>query len=64
MGAWQGSGWCREGLVGVEGVVLMCLTRGHLFWCHTFWGGVGRLVGEGMLGMLGMLGLVGLARLV
>ena len=19
----------------------MCMTRGHIFWCHTFWGGGG-----------------------
>ena len=27
------------GVVSEVGVVQMCMTRGHIFWCHTFWGG-------------------------
>ena len=27
------------GVLGVVVVVWTCLTRGHIFWCRTIWGG-------------------------
>ena len=47
-GVGVGDGWGGGG-------VSMCMTRGHIFWCHTFWGGelaVGRVVW--VLGMVGV----------
>ena len=38
-GAGRGQGGVGVGDVWDGGGVSMCLTRGHIFWCRTFWSG-------------------------
>ena len=38
-GAGRGQGGVGVGDVWGGGGVSMCLTRGHIFWCRTFWSG-------------------------
>ena len=67
VGDWQEAGWYGSWGQGVRDVwggggVSMCLTRGHIFWCRTFWGG--ELALRRVVWVLGMVGVEGVSRCV